>query len=162
MVDQKKGSREEKDQESDEGENIQNISVKGIKKDVYNKVSQIARLTGRTLGEVTNEAYKSLIGAFDGFEHISRNFREGLAGSVPKYVENIKTLEISKKDVEEIGRKTVFRNIESLAFSDINDESFDKYVDAIINVKKLTIPSTLKKSKVLLKCSYVDSIEQGK
>ncbi len=162
MTDQKKANKEEKEEKTQEEEHTQNISVKGIKKDVYDKVSQIAKVTGRTLGEVTNEAYKSLIGAFDGAGHISRNFREGLAGSVSRYVENIKNLDLTKKDLEEIGHKTVFKNIDNLVLVDVDDETFDRYVDAIINVKVLSIPVSLKKSKVLLKCSYVDSITQGK
>ena len=159
MVDKKETNKEERTQE---GENTQNISVKGIRKDIYDKVSQIARLTGKTLGEVTNEAYKSLIGAFDGAGHITRNFREGLAGSVSKYVENIKNLDLTKKDLQEIGHKTVLKNIDNLVLVDVDDETFDKYVDAIINVKRLSIPVSLRKSKVLLKCSYVDSISQEK
>jgi len=162
MADQKKVNKDEKEEKTQEGENTQNISVKGIKKDVYDKVSQIARITGKTLGEVTNEAYKSLIGAFDGAGHISRNFREGLSGTMSRYVENIKNLDITKKDLEEIGHKTVFKNIDTLVLVDVDDETFDRYIDAIINVKSLSIPASLRKSKVLLKCSYVDTISQGK
>lgn len=162
MTDQKKANKEEKEEKTQEEEHTQNISVKGIKRDVYDKVSQIAKVTGRTLGEVTNEAYKSLIGAFDGAGHISRNFIEGLSGSVSRYVENIKNLDLTRKDLEEIGHRTVFKNIDNLVLVDVDDETFDRYVDAIINVKILSIPASLKKSKVLLKCSYVDSITQGK
>jgi hypothetical protein len=161
MSDQKKQIKDEKEQEK-EDETVQNISVKGIRKDVYDKVSQIARTTGKTLGEVTNEAYKSLIGAFDGFGNISRNFKDGLTSGMAKYIENIKNVEISRKDLEEIGHKTVFKNIDALTLTDVDDDTFDRYVDAIINVKKVSIPATLRKSKVILKCSYVDAIESGK
>ncbi|MEM0155973.1 MAG: hypothetical protein QW597_05165 [Thermoplasmataceae archaeon] len=161
MPESKKQIKDEKEQGT-EDETVQNISVKGIRKDVYDKVSQIAKATGKTLGEVTNEAYKSMIGAFDGLGNISRNFKQGLVGGMAKYIENIKNVDISGKDLEEIGHKTVFKNIDTLTLTDVNDETFDKYVDAIINVKKVIIPATLRKSRVILKCSYVDAIELGK
>ena len=42
---------------------------------------------------------------------------EGLAGSVSRYVENIKNLDLTKKDLEEIGHRTFELFIQALTIS---------------------------------------------
>jgi hypothetical protein len=46
--------------QKEEGEK-ENISIKGIQKNVYDKVKNLARETGKTVGDLTNDAFKGVI-----------------------------------------------------------------------------------------------------
>ena len=140
-------------------EEKKDISVKGVSRDIYNRVLRLAKETGRTLGEVTNDAYRAFLSTAASAKQISRNFVEGATQSLPKYVENIKNLTIDGDDLKEIGHRVAFRNIDNLEFKNVNSEVFDDYVESITNVKNLKIPKSLSKARVLLKCNFVDSIE---
>ena len=134
------------------------ISVKGVSKDIYDRMSRIARETGRTIGEVTNDAYRVFIGTFEGALGISREFIKGAKSTHVYVVSNIKKLEMSGEDIKELGGRVSFRNIESLTFKDISQEDFDSRVDSILQVRKLTLPHGIKKSSVVVKCDFVDNI----
>lgn len=157
--------REQVEEQESQSER-KSISVKGVKKDVYKRMIQLARDSGRTLGELTNDAYRTFIGTIDGARNVSQSFMEGTVegkkGSRIISIENFRNLKLSKKDLEEIGHKVEIRNIDDLDLSDINDEMFDKYVHSITGIKNLTISSSLKKSKILLKARFVDNIIQKK
>ena len=147
------------EKKTEENEEKKDISVKGVSRDVYGMVLKVARDTGRTLGEITNDAYKAFLSTASGAKQISKSFMAGASQGLPKYVENIKNLSMDKKDLEDIGHKVVFRNIDSLDLKDVDDETFDKYVDSITNVKVLRISKPLSKAKVVLKCNFVNNIE---
>ncbi len=143
----------------DETEEKKDISVKGVSRDIYAKVLRLAKETGKTLGEVTNDAYKTFLATASSARQISRNFVEGATQGLPRYVENIKNLTIEKNDLKEIGHRVAFRNIDNLEFKNIDNETFEDYVESITNVKNLKIPKAVSKAKVLLKCNFVDNIE---
>ena len=70
----------EKDTEKEENENEeskQNISVKGVRKDIYGRIMKLTRDTGQTLGEITNEAYRTFLSGVEGAKHLSKNFIDG-------------------------------------------------------------------------------------
>ena len=146
---------------NDEKDERTTISVKGVSKDIYERMSRIARETGKTLGEVTNDAYRVFIGTFEGAVGISREFIKGAKSTHVHVVSNIKKLEMSGEDIRELGGKVSFRNIESLTLNDISQEDFESRVDSILQVKKLTLPRGIKKSSVVVKCNFVDSIMFG-
>ena len=145
-------------EESKETEDKKDISIKGVSKDIYRRVLNLARDTGKTLGEVTNDAYKTFLATASGARQISKNFVEGATQNMPKYIENIKNLSVDKNDLAEIGHKVAFSNIDTLELAGIDNETFDRYVDSITNVKTLKIDKHLSKAKVLVKCSFVDNI----
>lgn len=149
----KKGAKEKTEERK-------TVSIKGVGSEVYERMMRKARDSGKTLGEVTTEAYRTFLGTVEGVRNVSTNLIEGAKSAMPKYIENIKQLEISSKDLHEIGHKVSFRNIEELTLTDVDDEDFEKYVFLIVNVKSLKIPSKLKKSRVLLKSNFVDRIIQ--
>ncbi len=151
---------EEKETKNDrENEEKTTISVKGVSKDIYNRMSKIARETGQTIGEVTNDAYKVFIGTFEGAIGISREFIKGAKSSHVQVVSNFKKLEMTGKDINDLGGRVSFRNIESLRLRDISQEDFDSKVDSILQVKKLVLPKEIKKSSVVVRCNFVDSID---
>ncbi len=134
------------------------ISVKGVSADLYKKIQKVSNDTGKTIGQLTDEAYRSFVGSVEGAKHISESFVKGLKEGSSQFIENIKELEISGKDLEEVGRRIVFRNIETLTFTDLDNDQFSKYVLSVINVKTVKIPASVSKAKLLLKSNFVDKI----
>ena len=144
----------EKDTEKEVTENEeskQNISVKGVRKDIYGKILKLTRDTGQTLGEITNEAYRTFLSGVEGAKHLSKNFIDGATKGSVKYIENIKTLTINGEDLAEISTKIVFRNIDTLIFEDISTEDVTKHVESLSNVKVIVIPKSVSKASILLR-----------
>ncbi|ARD84358.1 hypothetical protein [Ferroplasma acidiphilum] len=155
-------AEENKETETTEDENVvrKTISIKGVSADLYRRIQKISNDTGKTIGQVTDDAYKSFMGTVENAKHLSDGFMKGMKEGSSQFIENIKELEITGNDLKEIGRKIIFKNIESLTFKDIDNETFDKYVNAIIMVKTVTIPKGLSKAKILLKGNFIDKIVQ--
>ncbi len=155
----------EKDTEKEETENEeskQNISVKGVRKDIYGKILKLTRDTGQTLGEITNEAYRTFLSGVEGAKHLSKNFIDGATKGSVKYIENIKTLTINGEDLAEISTKIVFRNIDTLIFEDISTEDVTKHVESLSNVKVIVIPKSVSKASILLRSTLIDEIRISK
>ncbi|MGC8608555.1 MAG: hypothetical protein ACP5UV_01650, partial [Thermoplasmata archaeon] len=123
-------------------------------------VNKIAKETGKTIGEITNDAYRTFLGSIENVKSISQNFMEGAKSVVPRYIDNFKNLEISGKDLRDFGQKVSFRNIEELIFTDVSEEDFEKYVAYIDGVKVLKIPKSIRKATAIKKSTFVDKIEQ--
>ncbi len=155
MTDEEKERSEEEDEKK-------SVSIKGVKKDVYQRMMHLARESGKTLGEITNDAYRTFISTVDGARHVSQSFIDGARGSKITSIENIRNLTLSKKDLEEIGHPVDIRNIDDLTLEGLDNDGFEKYVRAITGVRNLTIPKGLSKSKVLIRARFVDNIVQGK
>ncbi len=155
----------EKDTEKEETENEeskQNISVKGVRKDIYGRIMKLTRDTGQTLGEITNEAYRTFLSGVEGAKHLSKNFIDGATKGSVKYIENIKTLTINGEDLAEISTKIVFRNIDTLIFEDISTEDVTKHVESLSNVKVIVIPKSVSKASILLRSTLIDEIRISK
>ncbi|MGC8701323.1 MAG: hypothetical protein ACP5R3_06935, partial [Thermoplasmata archaeon] len=58
--------------------NDETISVKGVKKDLYEKIKETARESGKTIGEITNEAYKMFVSATSSFIETGEQFIQGI------------------------------------------------------------------------------------
>lgn len=136
------------------------ISIKGVSADLYKRIQKISNDTGKTIGQVTDEAYKSFMGTVENAKRLSDGFVKGMKEGSSQYIENIKELEITGDDLQEIGRKIIFKNIDTLTFKNIDNDMFDRYVNAIIMVKTVNIPKSVSKARVLLKGSFIDRIVQ--
>lgn len=155
-------TEKEVEPEEERKEENRSVSIKGVKKDVYQRMMHLARDSGKTLGEITNDAYRTFISTVDGARNVSHSFIEGAKGTRITSIENIRTLTLDKKDLEEIGHQVDIRNIDDLTLENIDNETFDQYVKTITGVKNLTIPAKLSKSRILLKARFVDNIIQKK
>ncbi len=153
-----KNAENNEDNENDEKVVRKTISIKGVSADLYNRIQKISNETGKTIGQVTDEAYKSFVGSVNSAKNISQGFLNGIKEGSSKFIENIKELEITGTDLEEIDRKIIFKNIDILTFKDIDNDTFDKYVNSIVVVKTIIIPKTVSKARVLLKSNFVDKI----
>lgn len=149
----------ETDKDKEEGAK-KNISVKGVRSDIYSRVLRLTRETGQTLGEITNEAYRTFLSGVDGAVHLSKNFVEGATQSHVKYVENVKSLTLLKSDIEEFPGKVAFRNMDTLVLKDLTTEDVEKHIASISNVKVVKIPKTVSKASIVLRSSYIDEIQE--
>ncbi|MEM0139485.1 MAG: hypothetical protein QXZ44_02595 [Ferroplasma sp.] len=153
-------NRENEENSEDEKVNRKTISIKGVSVDLYKKIQQMSNDTGKTIGQVTDEAYRAFTGSIENAKHISDSFVKGLKEGSSHIIENIKELEITGDDLKELNRKIIFKNIDELTFKNIDNETFDKYVNSIIMVKVVSIPKSLSKAKVLMKGNFIDKIVQ--
>ena len=143
--------------ESTDKEESKNISVKGVNTDLYKKVMQKALETGKTIGEITNDAYKTLLSTME--------FALQKSSSVLKrdfeVVSNFSELTISDADLKELGKPIAFSNVDKLDLSAVSSENFDKYIKSLLHIKKLIISPELRKSLILTRAKYIDRIDQG-
>ena len=153
-----KNKNESKDKEEDETEKKRTVSIKGVSDRVYRKMTQIAKDTGKTIGDITNESYKTFLGAVEGAVGISKEFVRGAKSAMVETVSNFKNLEISGKELLEIGNKVSFRNIDNLTITDISEEDFNSHIDSFIQIKNLVIPDNVRKSVAVKKCNFVDNL----
>ena len=138
--------------------NDETISVKGVKKDLYDSIKEAARQSGKTIGEITNEAYRMFISATSTVIEAGEQFIKGIKESQLLEITNIENLEITGNDIKNYGKKVAFRNIGNLKMKDINEKDFEDYIVLIINVKRLEIPKELNKLKVLEKARFIGEI----
>ena len=147
---------QEKKEVEDERENI---SVKGVERHLYERMKALARETGRTIGEVTNEAYKLALGAATETRKVGEEFLKGVSESKIIEIRDLKSLEITGEELRSYNRKVAFRNIGHLSFVGVSEKDFEALVDSIVNVKTLSIPKEVPKMKILEKLRFVDEIK---
>jgi len=70
----------------------ENISVKGVQSNIYERVKELARETGKTIGEITNESYKIFISAASETKAAGQEFLKGVKEGQGTIIENISTI----------------------------------------------------------------------
>ncbi|GGM74571.1 hypothetical protein GCM10007108_10640 [Thermogymnomonas acidicola] len=151
---------EEEKKQDEQGEGKTVISIKGVRKDIYQRMMRLARDTGKTVGEITNEAYKNFLGTVDTAKKVSREFIDSARAQQVRYIENLGSLEITGQELREFGRKVVFRNIKELRITDVDEDTFTSVVDGIINVNSLTVTGNVRKMTVISRCSFVEKVNK--
>ncbi|MCL4333246.1 MAG: hypothetical protein M1290_02390 [Candidatus Thermoplasmatota archaeon] len=145
--------------DKEESGDTENISIKGVQKRLYDRVKGLATETGRTVGEITNDAFKVLLAAAGETKKVGEEFIQAVKDAKSVSVQDLKSIEILGSELTKNGKKVSFRNIENLSFRDVTEQEFDRYVESIVNVRNLEIPKGVSKFKVLEKSKYVDSIK---
>ena len=143
---------------NDEGKK-RDVSIKGVSKELYQKMISFAKSTGKNVGEVTNEAYRDFLSTVEDIKHSARNSLNKQSSNV-RYVENIRVLTIDEKTLTELGDKIIFQDMDDLTFDGVSNEEFTKRVVSIKNVKHLTLSPAISKAAAILRCTFVDQIEQ--
>lgn len=141
------------------GKDTENVSIKGVQKRLYDRVKGLARDTGKTVGDITNDAFKVLLAAAGETKKVGEEFFQAVRDSKGSSVQDLSTIEISGPELVKNDKRVTFRNIQSLVIKDINESDFEKYVESIVNVKNLEVPKTVSKFKVLERSKYVDNIK---
>lgn len=145
----------------DEKRRYSPITIRGIDRDLYKNVVKLARETGRTIGEVVNEALRLVVGLTGATKEIGREFIEGAKESGRRAIEvgGLEELTVSREDLEDIEGEVVFKNIKILRLSpDIPFELFNRKVKAVILCDEVVLPATYPKLKALTKFKLVKRV----
>ncbi|MDG6928107.1 MAG: hypothetical protein JRN10_00925 [Nitrososphaerota archaeon] len=136
-------------------EDEKTVTIKGVRSDLFKKVKGLAYQSGKTMGDITNKAYETLVSSAQGFEEISKSFQLGVNESNAIIVENIKDISLSGDEIKKENKRILLRGIDSLKLSGITDEILDRYIERIINVKELQVEGSISKIKLLSKCENI-------
>ena len=153
--------------------NRKTITIRGVDSDLYSRIVNLSRQSGKTVGEIMNQAMSTFLGlagkagekiddaAFKAKE-TGKAFIEGFneARKIVVIISDIEELEANKNEITSLGKPVLFRNIKKLVLEDIDEPTLDRYIDSIVSVDELVIPRSLNKFKVLQKCKFVKRITQ--
>ena len=102
------------------------VTIRGIDDEVYARFTGEAKKRSMSIGELTTLVMRALVD-----ETTTRTFRIGDLGD----------LTVMKKDLDSLDGMVTFFNIKVLEFDDqIDWETFDKKVGAIVNVGTVKVP----------------------
>ncbi|HDI74632.1 MAG: hypothetical protein DRJ52_04320 [Thermoprotei archaeon] len=134
------------------------ISVRGIDRSLYDEALKLAHQTGRTIGEVINEALKLLIAFYEGVSETVSLEDKYKPPNVTE-ITGIDELTVSKEDLESENRPVLFKNIKRLRFSEnVPQDTFSSKVYLIVVCDEVVIPHTLSKLEVAKKCRFVKKL----
>lgn len=161
--------------EGESGSGKKDVTVRGVDAALFNRAAEIAKRTGKTMGDVVSEALRLLIYLSDnlaaGMEPVADAVSRGLKGAeskvsytfssiAPAIVSDLEELEVSKEDMEQFGRRIVFQNVKRLVFrDDVDAKTFEKYVALIKDCEKVKPPKGVSKLLVLSRCRGVGKLE---
>lgn len=152
-------------------ENKKTITIRGINRDLYERMVNVARNSGKTVGEVMNQAMMTFLGvagrvgekideATQKTISVGKAFIEGYneVGKNIYVVSDLEELRVSKNEIMTLGKPVSFRNIRRLILDDIDQQTINQYIDSIISVDEVVVPSSINKLFLLLKCKFVKKI----
>jgi hypothetical protein len=120
------------------------VTIRGIDDEVYARFTAEAKIRGMPIGELTTIVMRALVD-----ETTTRTYRIG----------DLSSLRVSKKDLDSLDGMVTFFNIKALEFEDqIDWETFEKHVGAIVNAGTVKIPSGITRFQVLTKCRAVGKV----
>lgn len=129
------------------------ISIRGVDKNLYNKLSAIAREVDKTIGDLVNEAIELFVKVTDGVtETVSKIIHESYV------IKNLDRLVITGKELNELDRPVMLLNIRELVLKDLDDTSLDA-IAKIMRVDKLVVKGHVNKVKLYSKLDRVSHIE---
>jgi hypothetical protein len=160
-------------QDQNNNNNRKTITIRGVDSDLYNRIVNLSRQSGKTVGEIMNQAMSTFLGlagkagekideAVSKARETGKAFIEGFneAKKDVVIISDIEELEANKNEITSLGKPVLFRNIKKLVLEDIDEPTLDRYIDSIVSVDELVIPRSLNKFKVLQKCKFVKRITQ--
>lgn len=147
------------------------VTIRGVDSSLYEKAVIMARQTGKTVGDIVNQALSAFLGVADkaantldkivtGAKDVGKSFIEGYEDSKKNLIiiSNLEELSINKDEIIQEGKSVSFRNIRKLQLN-IDQETL-KYIDSIIGVDELIIPKGINKIALLTKCKFVKKITE--
>lgn len=136
----------------EEKENKEIISIRGVNKDLYQKLSAYAKEAGMTVGEAINNAMAAFLATLEGIKTTGRELIEGLQKGMNIYIGDIDELKVEARDLKEVENPVILRNIKKLEIADdVDQELFNKKIKRIVNVDELIIHEKLSKFQILAK-----------
>ena len=145
-------------------------SVRGLDRDLYMRMVSIAKSLGKTTGELINEAIRLYLALIEGpgitirkavgiLSSLSQAFKEGLKETELIWIKNIDEIELTRQEIERLGKKVLISNVKKVIFSeDVDEEVFDRFIYRIIACGEVIVPRQISRIIVYSKCQFVDKI----
>jgi|ECHvirMinimDraft_2_1075157.scaffolds.fasta_scaffold00687_2 hypothetical protein len=141
-------------------------TIRGIDPDLYDRALALSRQTGKTVGQVINDALSNLLNTFDStvnkVQEVGRAFVEGMQEGRGELIviSNVDELEVTRDELTSLGKQVLFRNVRRLILTeDVDRETFEKYVNSIVQVDELIVRNkSLSKLAVLQRCRFVKKV----
>ena len=140
------------------GDGEKTVSIRGIASDIYRKILQISSETGKTVGELTNEAYRKMVQTSSLVEKAAEKALEKKFKVADTIVENIGQITLNNDEVEKLYGNIGFRNIDTLELAGLSDINAYGKISFISNVKVLKLTKGTKKVNLLSKLNDVSQI----
>jgi len=126
------------------------ITIRGIDKKIYNKLSGLAKELDKTVGELLNEAMSLVV--------TLRGRIEGI-GSTILLIDGVNELEISGKELDEISKKVLIQNVKILTLlNDIDTQQIKDKIYKMMNIDKVIVKGNVNKLVLYSKCVNVKEI----
>lgn len=154
MAERKTTEKANKEEEMNE----KTVSIRGIASDIYRKILQISSETGKTVGELTNEAYRKMVQTSSLVEKAAEKALEKKFKVADTIVENIGQITLNNDEIEKLYGNIGFRNIDKLELSGLSDINSYGKISFISNVKVLKLTKGTKKVNLLSKLNEVSQI----
>jgi len=112
---------------------------------------------------VAGKAGEKIDQAISMSKDVGKSFIEGFNEAKKNIViiSDLESIEVKKEELVSFGKPVSFRNIGKLVLVDIDQDTFNTFIDSIISVNELVIPRNLNKFFVLQKCKFVKKITQS-
>ncbi len=131
------------------------VSIRGVDRDLYKKVSSIAKELDKTVGEVVNEALELFIRFTD-----EASDRLSSLVSRSYIVKGLDRLSIKGGELKSLERPVIFAYIRELELVDLDDEAIDRIVK-IHRVGRLRVSGSFNRIKLYSKLSSVDEVVEA-
>ncbi|HID72808.1 TPA: hypothetical protein EYP38_02595 [Candidatus Micrarchaeota archaeon] len=147
------------------------VTIRNIDEEVYSRVVSLAKSLGVTAGELVNESLRLLLSLTARGVEVAKGvgkglLEEGLLEGLKRKdfvsIGDVDELVITRKDLEEVDKPVMIRNVKKLTFAaDVSEEIFDRKIKSIVFVDELVIPGHLPKLKVLSRSRMVRTVKVG-
>ncbi|MHB1492668.1 MAG: hypothetical protein ACYCSG_04260 [Thermoplasmataceae archaeon] len=157
---EKKTVEKENTKNKGENESQKTVSIRGIASDIYRKILQISSETGKTVGELTNEAYRKMVQTSMLVEKAAEKALEKKFKTADTIVENIGQISLTNDEIENLYGNVGFRNIGTLELIDVSDINIINKISFISEVQTLKLSGGTKKVNLLNKLNDVRLISE--
>jgi len=126
------------------------VTIRGIDKKIYNKLSGLAKELNKTVGELMNEAMSLVITLRGKIESID---------STILLIEGISRLTLSGEELKELDKKILIQNVDELIFEkDVETTHVKEKIYRLMNIGKIHVKGKINKLILYSKCINVKEI----
>ncbi|RLG51171.1 MAG: hypothetical protein DRN96_05950 [Thermoproteota archaeon] len=145
------------------------VTIKGVSREVYSRISELAKLTGKSIGEITNQAFRLYLAlaeaqskALSAIGGMLKEVGVALEKTGAVFMRDIEHLEVDAELLEESDRPIVFVGIGRLVFKpDVTGELFERKVAGIFSCGVVEVPEGLSRLLVLRRSRFVKRVKRA-
>ncbi|MEM0020870.1 MAG: hypothetical protein QW333_01560 [Fervidicoccaceae archaeon] len=159
---------ENKDEEE---EKKVSVTIRGIDKDLYERISRKAKELNITVGTAINEAMRDFLSALDaGLEIFQKSTDKALtsirtalpAQQTSIIIKDIGEIRITANDLMKADRPILLLNVKKIVFTDdVTENIFREKIRSIKIAEEVVIPKGISMITVAQKCQMVKKITQA-